>query len=60
MTPVGPLDAEKTDEAVFLYVFRIAFTASLLCVYLSLLLSGRNQPFGDHRGSIILNRAETS
>ena len=28
MTPVGSLDAEKTVEAVFLYVFRIAFTAS--------------------------------
>ena len=32
MTPIGPLDAEKLVEAVFLYVFRIAFTASLLKV----------------------------
>ena len=30
MTPVSPLDAEKIVEEVSLYVFRIAFTASLL------------------------------
>ena len=29
MTPVGPYQAVKTVETVFLYVFRIAFTASL-------------------------------
>ena len=30
MTPEGPLDTEKQVEAVDLYVFRIAFTATLL------------------------------
>ena len=30
MTPVGSLDAEKIAEAVFILVFRIAFTASFL------------------------------
>ena len=30
MTPVDPLDAEKTLELVFLYLFRIAFTSPLL------------------------------
>ena len=30
VTLVGPVDAEKTVEAVYFYVFRIAFTASLL------------------------------
>ena len=30
MTPVNLLDAEKIAEAVFLYVFRIQLTASLL------------------------------
>ena len=29
VTPVGPSDAEKKIEAVFLSAFRIAFTASL-------------------------------
>ena len=29
LTPVGQLDAEKTVEAAFICVFRIAFTASL-------------------------------
>ena len=29
VTPVGPLDAEKTVESDILYVIRIAFTASL-------------------------------
>ena len=33
MTPVSPSDEEKTVEAVFLYVFRRAFTASLLQEY---------------------------
>ena len=28
MTPVGPEDAEKIVEVVFLYIFRIAFTSS--------------------------------
>ena len=31
MTPVGLLNAEKIARAVLLYVFRIAFTAPLLC-----------------------------
>ena len=30
MTAVGPSDAKKKAEAVLRYVFRIAFTASLL------------------------------
>ena len=29
VTPVGPLDAEKTVYSVFFYIFEIAFTASL-------------------------------
>ena len=34
LTPVGILDREKTSVAVFLYVFRLRFTASLLSMYL--------------------------
>ena len=30
MTPISALHAEKIDDAVLLYVFRIAFPASLL------------------------------
>ena len=30
VTPIGALHAEKIAEAVFLYMFRIAFPASLL------------------------------
>ena len=41
MTPVDLLDAEKTLEPVFLYVFRITFTASLLTTGLVILMITR-------------------
>ena len=34
MNPVGLLNAEKLVEAVLLYVFSIAFIASLLCFFI--------------------------